>query len=70
MHGYLPASFSHPTCDPTAAGRPTAPPMNFPLFLDYHAQVTGSPRVGTQPENPCARATADDFYQSQLTRGS
>eukprot|EP00959_Pyramimonas_sp_CCMP1952_P148090 3098652-Pyramimonas_sp.AAC.1 len=41
-----------------------------PLFLDYHAQVTGNPRVGTQPENPHGWATADDFYQSQLTRGS
>eukprot|EP00959_Pyramimonas_sp_CCMP1952_P068837 1436657-Pyramimonas_sp.AAC.1 len=44
--------------------------MDFPLYPDYHAQVTGNPRVGTQPENPHVRATADDFYQSQLTRGS
>eukprot|EP00959_Pyramimonas_sp_CCMP1952_P261110 5459332-Pyramimonas_sp.AAC.1 len=43
--------------------------MDFPLHPDYHAQVTGSPRVGTQPENPYVRATADDFYQSHLTRG-
>eukprot|EP00959_Pyramimonas_sp_CCMP1952_P003697 77862-Pyramimonas_sp.AAC.1 len=38
--------------------------MDFPLHPDYHAQITGNPRVGTQPENPYARATADDFYQS------
>eukprot|EP00959_Pyramimonas_sp_CCMP1952_P236901 4950840-Pyramimonas_sp.AAC.1 len=44
--------------------------MDFPLYHDYHAQVTGNPRVGTQPENPYARATADVFHQSQLTRGS
>eukprot|EP00959_Pyramimonas_sp_CCMP1952_P031687 664836-Pyramimonas_sp.AAC.1 len=25
-HGYVPAFFSHPSCDPTAAERPTAPP--------------------------------------------
>eukprot|EP00959_Pyramimonas_sp_CCMP1952_P332775 6968572-Pyramimonas_sp.AAC.1 len=44
--------------------------MDHPLFPDYHAQVSGTPRVGTQPENPYVRATADDFYKSQLTRGS
>eukprot|EP00959_Pyramimonas_sp_CCMP1952_P108676 2272268-Pyramimonas_sp.AAC.1 len=32
--------------------------------------VSGTPRVGTQPGNPYVWATADDFYQSQLTRGS
>eukprot|EP00959_Pyramimonas_sp_CCMP1952_P398032 8339859-Pyramimonas_sp.AAC.1 len=64
------AFFSHPTCDPTAAERPTAPPMDFLLYPDYHAQVTGNPRVETQPENPHVRATADEFDQSQLTRGS
>eukprot|EP00959_Pyramimonas_sp_CCMP1952_P082375 1721221-Pyramimonas_sp.AAC.1 len=65
--GYVPAFFSHPTYDPTAADRPTAAPMDFPVYPDYHAQVSGNPRVGTQPENPHARATADDFYQSPLT---
>eukprot|EP00959_Pyramimonas_sp_CCMP1952_P175987 3677656-Pyramimonas_sp.AAC.1 len=44
--------------------------MDFPLYPDYRAQVTGNPRVGRQPENPHVRATADDFDQSQLTRGS
>eukprot|EP00959_Pyramimonas_sp_CCMP1952_P215045 4500041-Pyramimonas_sp.AAC.1 len=44
--------------------------MDFPLYPDYHAQVTGNPRVGMQPESPYARATADDCHQSQLTRGS
>eukprot|EP00959_Pyramimonas_sp_CCMP1952_P330398 6918194-Pyramimonas_sp.AAC.1 len=43
--------------------------MDFPLYPDYHAQVTGNPRVGMQPEIPYVRATADDCYQSQLTRG-
>eukprot|EP00959_Pyramimonas_sp_CCMP1952_P419722 8791538-Pyramimonas_sp.AAC.1 len=27
--GYVPAFFSHQTYDPTAAERPTAPPMDF-----------------------------------------
>eukprot|EP00959_Pyramimonas_sp_CCMP1952_P089532 1872933-Pyramimonas_sp.AAC.1 len=67
---YVPACFSHPTCDPRAADRPTAAPMDYPVCPDYHAQVSGAPRVGTQPENPYVRATADDLYQSQLTRGS
>eukprot|EP00959_Pyramimonas_sp_CCMP1952_P135367 2832329-Pyramimonas_sp.AAC.1 len=44
--------------------------MDHPFYPDYRAQVSGIPRVGTQPENPYVRATADDFYQSQLTRGS
>eukprot|EP00959_Pyramimonas_sp_CCMP1952_P389050 8151479-Pyramimonas_sp.AAC.1 len=44
--------------------------MDHPLYPDYHAQVSGISRVGTQPEKPYVRATADDFYQSQLTRGS
>eukprot|EP00959_Pyramimonas_sp_CCMP1952_P418100 8759589-Pyramimonas_sp.AAC.1 len=44
--------------------------MDYPFYLDYRARVSGTPRVGTQPGNPYARATADDFYQSQLTRGS
>eukprot|EP00959_Pyramimonas_sp_CCMP1952_P172182 3597489-Pyramimonas_sp.AAC.1 len=60
----------HPTYDPTAADCPAAPPMDFPVYPDYYAQVTGNLRVGTLPENPYVRATADDFYQSQLTRGS
>eukprot|EP00959_Pyramimonas_sp_CCMP1952_P154796 3238413-Pyramimonas_sp.AAC.1 len=68
--GYVPAFFSHQTYDPTSADRPTAAPMDHSLFPDYHAQVSGIPRVGRQPENPCVRATADDFYLSQLTRGS
>eukprot|EP00959_Pyramimonas_sp_CCMP1952_P316218 6618416-Pyramimonas_sp.AAC.1 len=37
-YGYAPAFFSHPTCDPTAAERPAAPPMDFSLYPDYHAQ--------------------------------
>eukprot|EP00959_Pyramimonas_sp_CCMP1952_P397629 8332019-Pyramimonas_sp.AAC.1 len=44
--------------------------MDFPFYPDYRAQVTGNPRVGTQPEKPHVRATADDLDQSQLTRGS
>eukprot|EP00959_Pyramimonas_sp_CCMP1952_P089839 1880023-Pyramimonas_sp.AAC.1 len=28
--GYAPVFLSHPTCDPTAAERPTAAPMDFP----------------------------------------
>eukprot|EP00959_Pyramimonas_sp_CCMP1952_P187670 3924235-Pyramimonas_sp.AAC.1 len=32
--------------------------------------VSGTARVGTLPENPYVRATADDFNQSPLTRGS
>eukprot|EP00959_Pyramimonas_sp_CCMP1952_P093493 1956644-Pyramimonas_sp.AAC.1 len=39
-YGYVPAFFIHPTCDPTAAERPTAPPMDFPSYAAYHAQVT------------------------------
>eukprot|EP00959_Pyramimonas_sp_CCMP1952_P334692 7008783-Pyramimonas_sp.AAC.1 len=62
--GYVPAFFSHPTYDPTFVDRPTAAPMDHPLYPDDHAQVSGIPRVGTQPENPHVRATADDFYQS------
>eukprot|EP00959_Pyramimonas_sp_CCMP1952_P242254 5063532-Pyramimonas_sp.AAC.1 len=50
-YGYVPAFLSHPTCDPTAAERPAAPPMDSSLFPDFHAQVTGKPRVGTQSEN-------------------
>eukprot|EP00959_Pyramimonas_sp_CCMP1952_P446361 9345525-Pyramimonas_sp.AAC.1 len=49
---------------PTAAERPTAPPMDFLLYPDYHAQITGNPRVGMQPECTYVRATADDFFQS------
>eukprot|EP00959_Pyramimonas_sp_CCMP1952_P372888 7808623-Pyramimonas_sp.AAC.1 len=40
------------------------------MFPDYYAQTTGIPRVGGQPDNPCARATASDFYRSELTRGA
>eukprot|EP00959_Pyramimonas_sp_CCMP1952_P063765 1332001-Pyramimonas_sp.AAC.1 len=36
--GYVPACSSHLTYDPTAAERPTAPPLDFPLYPDYHAQ--------------------------------
>eukprot|EP00959_Pyramimonas_sp_CCMP1952_P105444 2204319-Pyramimonas_sp.AAC.1 len=70
QYGCVPAFYRHPTCDPTAAERPAAPPMDFPLYPDYHAQVTGNARVGMQPESLYVRASADDFYQSQLTRGS
>eukprot|EP00959_Pyramimonas_sp_CCMP1952_P129933 2717259-Pyramimonas_sp.AAC.1 len=69
-YGYVPASFSHPACDPPAAERPTAPPMHAPVFRHYYAQETGVPRIGSQPDNPCVRATAGDFYLSQLTRGA
>eukprot|EP00959_Pyramimonas_sp_CCMP1952_P235045 4911557-Pyramimonas_sp.AAC.1 len=62
--------FSHPTYDPTAAERPVAPQMDSPMFPGHYAQTTGVPRVGSQPENPCARATAVDFYRSQLTPGA
>eukprot|EP00959_Pyramimonas_sp_CCMP1952_P444310 9302455-Pyramimonas_sp.AAC.1 len=36
--GYVPAFFSHQTCDPTVADRPKAAPMDYPLFPDYHAR--------------------------------
>eukprot|EP00959_Pyramimonas_sp_CCMP1952_P131279 2744977-Pyramimonas_sp.AAC.1 len=36
--GYVPAFFSHPTYDPAAADRPTAAPIDHPLFPDYYAQ--------------------------------
>eukprot|EP00959_Pyramimonas_sp_CCMP1952_P200221 4187747-Pyramimonas_sp.AAC.1 len=29
-YGYFPACPSHPTCEPTAAERPTSPPMDAP----------------------------------------
>eukprot|EP00959_Pyramimonas_sp_CCMP1952_P370602 7761927-Pyramimonas_sp.AAC.1 len=32
----------HPTCDPTAAERPITPPIDFPLYPDYPAQVAGT----------------------------
>eukprot|EP00959_Pyramimonas_sp_CCMP1952_P246831 5159005-Pyramimonas_sp.AAC.1 len=51
--GYVPASFSHPTCDPTAAERPTAPPMDYPVYPDHHAQVTGNPRGNAAGESAC-----------------
>eukprot|EP00959_Pyramimonas_sp_CCMP1952_P112686 2355865-Pyramimonas_sp.AAC.1 len=66
----MPGFFSRPTFDPTAAERPVAPPMDAPMFPEYYAQETGVPRVDIQPESPCVRATADDFYRSQLTRGA
>eukprot|EP00959_Pyramimonas_sp_CCMP1952_P454613 9470176-Pyramimonas_sp.AAC.1 len=69
-YGFVPAFFSHPTYNLTAAERPTAPPMDAPMFPDYYAQETGNPRAGSHPDNLYVRATADDCYQSQLTRGS
>eukprot|EP00959_Pyramimonas_sp_CCMP1952_P365219 7648221-Pyramimonas_sp.AAC.1 len=36
--GYVPAFFSHPTYDLTAADRPTAAQMDYPLYPDYHAE--------------------------------
>eukprot|EP00959_Pyramimonas_sp_CCMP1952_P212410 4444284-Pyramimonas_sp.AAC.1 len=43
--------------------------MDFAMFPNYDAQTTGGgPRVRSQPENPSARTTADDFYMSQHTR--
>eukprot|EP00959_Pyramimonas_sp_CCMP1952_P414644 8687833-Pyramimonas_sp.AAC.1 len=37
--GYVPAAFfSYPTYDPASADRPTAAPMDHPLYPDYHAQ--------------------------------
>eukprot|EP00959_Pyramimonas_sp_CCMP1952_P411748 8628490-Pyramimonas_sp.AAC.1 len=44
--------------------------MDAPMFPGYYAQETGGLRVGSQPGSPCVRATADDFYQFQLTRGA
>eukprot|EP00959_Pyramimonas_sp_CCMP1952_P049376 1031500-Pyramimonas_sp.AAC.1 len=39
-YGYIPAFFSHPTYDPTAAERPVALLMDAPMFLDYYALVS------------------------------
>eukprot|EP00959_Pyramimonas_sp_CCMP1952_P173441 3624660-Pyramimonas_sp.AAC.1 len=39
-------------------------------FSDCYIQEIGVLRVGIQPESPCVRATADDVYRSQLTRGA
>eukprot|EP00959_Pyramimonas_sp_CCMP1952_P254440 5314588-Pyramimonas_sp.AAC.1 len=42
-------------------------------FLDTYAQTTGAPRApraGSQPGNSYVRATADDFYRSQITKGA
>eukprot|EP00959_Pyramimonas_sp_CCMP1952_P060999 1274281-Pyramimonas_sp.AAC.1 len=44
-HGYVPAFFSHPTYDPTAADGPTVSPIDAPMFPDYYAQETGNPRA-------------------------
>eukprot|EP00959_Pyramimonas_sp_CCMP1952_P181899 3803417-Pyramimonas_sp.AAC.1 len=41
-----------------------------PRCSGYYAQETGITRIGTRPDNPCGRATAGGFYQSQQTRGA
>eukprot|EP00959_Pyramimonas_sp_CCMP1952_P057380 1197722-Pyramimonas_sp.AAC.1 len=64
-HGCVPAFFSHPASGPTAANRPVAPRMDSAIFPRYYAQTTGVPRAGSQPENPCVRATADDYLTAK-----